>query len=151
MAQRSPLIYFNCQFSSCLISYIYNSIKAGLKQMWNDIKLPNVSLRLCPFTLCWLVNSNCTLLITPFQYRSGLGGQEFWIKYLYMHFKPNYCRHMAKDIIYMLGLLKGMRQESSWLQWPIPMYLMEHEHLSNMDLAMLLACSASTTRNVIGN
>lgn len=33
--------------------------------MQNDIKLPHVSFHLCPSTLCWLVNSNCTLLITP--------------------------------------------------------------------------------------
>lgn len=74
--------------------------------MQNDIKLPHVSFHLRPPTLCWLVNSNCTLLITPFADTlsgSDLGGLDFWIKYLYMHFKPNYCRHMAKDIIYMLG------------------------------------------------
>lgn len=38
---------------------------------------------------------------------SDLGGLEFWIKYLYMHFKPNYCRHMTKDVIYMLGGFEG--------------------------------------------
>lgn len=38
---------------------------------------------------------------------SDLGGLEFWIKYLYMHFKPNYRRHKAKDIIYMLEGLEG--------------------------------------------
>lgn len=77
--------------------------------MQNDIKPLLVSCHLRHFTLCWLVSSNCaliTLLQTP-MLRSVLCGQEFGLKYLYMHSKLDYCRDRAKDLICMLGLFEG--------------------------------------------